>query len=396
MIDNYWKNNLLVCTLGAFTTVFAMTLMLPFLPVYVEELGVVGHTKVVQWSGIAFSATFFAAGLVAPLWGYLGDKYGRKSMLVRASLGMAIVMSLMGLATNIWQLVFLRLLAGLAGGYSSGATILIAIQTPKARSAWALGVLASGVMAGNLMGPLIGGIMPPLIGIRPTFWGAGILIFLSFLLTAFYVKENHTVALPAGKKKVMHESSLVNHRVVFTMLITAFLLMFANMSIEPIITVYVDKLENNGLSTTFIAGLVMSAAALGSILSAAQLGKLADRIGHEKVISCALLVSGLLLIPQAFVTQGWQLIVLRFLMGLALGGLIPCITAVIKKNVNDDNAGKILGFSVSAQFCGQVVGPLMGGFIGGYQGLSPVFLYTSLVMMLGAYLSAKLINRYGK
>lgn len=88
--------------------------------------------------------------------------------------------------------------------------------------------------------------------------------------------------------------------------------MFANMSIEPIITVYVDKLANNGLDTTFIAGFVMSAAALGSILSAAQLGKLADRIGHEKVISSALLVSGLLLIPQAFVTHGWQLIALRF------------------------------------------------------------------------------------
>lgn len=83
-------------------------------------------------------------------------------------------------------------------------------------------------------------------------------------------------------------------------------------------------------------------------------------------------------------------------MGLALGGLLPCITAVIKKNVNDDNAGKILGFSVSAQFCGQVVGPLMGGFIGGYQGLSPVFLYTSIIMMFGAYLSAKLISRHGK
>lgn len=136
--------------------------------------------------------------------------------------------------------------------------------------------------------------------------------FSSFLLTAFYVKENHTTALLSDKKNVMHESPVVNHRVVFTMLITAFLLMFANMSIEPIITVYVDKLANNGLDTTFIAGLVMSAAALGSILSAAQLGKLADRIGHEKVISSALLVSGLLLIPQAFVTHGWQLIALRF------------------------------------------------------------------------------------
>ena len=167
--DDPWFVNLIVCTIGSFTTIVAMTLLLPFLPIYVEEIGVRGHAAIVQWSGVAYGATFFTAALTAPLWGRLGDRYGRKLMLIRASLGMAIAMSLTGMAENVEQLVALRLLTGLLGGYASGSMILVAAQTPRAKSGWALGVLSSGIMAGNLVGPLIGGALPPLIGIRSTF-----------------------------------------------------------------------------------------------------------------------------------------------------------------------------------------------------------------------------------
>ena len=379
----YWRRNLIVCLFGSFSTIVAMTLMLPFLPLYVEHLGVEGHAAVVQWSGVAYSATFFAAALVAPLWGHLGDRYGRKPMLVRASLGMAITMSLIGFSADIWQLVGLRLLAGLAGGYSSGSTILIAVQTPKDRSAWALGVLSSGVMAGNLIGPLVGGILPPLIGIRETFWLAGGVIFIAFLGTVFFLREAHETTIRKEKPRGRW-SDIPNKSAVFAMLATGLLLMFANMSIEPIITVYVRTLVADARQVTFVSGLVMSAAALGSILSASQLGKFADRIGHSTVIILALTVSALLLIPQAFVTAGWQLIALRFLMGLALGGLLPCIAAVVRHNVPDHFAGTVLGYSISSQFAGQVVGPLVGGFIGGHVGMRAVFLGTCALMLAGA------------
>src|ERR1700733_8442810 len=117
----HWQQNLAVCVFGSFTTIVAMTLMLPFLPLYVEELGVSDHAAIVQWSGVAFGATFFTAALTAPLWGRLADRYGRKLMLIRASLGMSIAMSLIGMAHDVWQLVALRLLAGLLGGYASGS-----------------------------------------------------------------------------------------------------------------------------------------------------------------------------------------------------------------------------------------------------------------------------------
>jgi MFS family permease len=155
------------------------------------------------------------------------------------------------------------------------------------------------------------------------------------------------------------------------------------MSIEPIITVYVAQLVEPS-RVTFVAGLVMAAAALGAILSSPRLGKLADRIGHWRVINVSLAVSAMLLIPQAFVTSGWQLIVLRFLMGLALGGLLPCIASVIRHNVPETIAGSILGYSVSSQYVGQVIGPLGGGFVGGHIGMRAVFLGTSVLMALGA------------
>ena len=324
--DSYWRRNLAVCLLGSFTTIVAMTLLLPFLPIYVEQLGVSDRAAIAQWSGVAYGATFFAAALVAPLWGRLADRYGRKLMLIRASLGMAVAMSLIGMAHNVWELVGLRLFAGFAGGYASGSTILVATQTPKARSGWALGMLTSGIMAGNLVGPLIGGALPPLIGIRGTFWLAGGVIFLTFIATTVFIREDKR---PAPTKKATAQagwSQIPDKRPVVAMLVMGLLLMLANMSIEPIITIYVGQLVEAS-RVTIVSGIAMSAAALGSILSASRLGRLADRIGHWRVMVGALAVSALLLIPQAFVTTGWQLVGLRFLMGLALGGLLPASPA---------------------------------------------------------------------
>ena len=199
----HWQRNLWVCVFGSLTTIIAMTLLLPFLPLYVEQLGVSDHAAIVQWSGVAYGAAFLTAALTAPLWGRLGDQYGRKLMLIRASLGMAIAMSLIGLSQNVYQLVALRLLAGLLGGYSSGSMVLVATQTPRAQTAWALGMMSSGIMTGNLVGPLIGGVLPQLIGIRMTFLAAGAIIFVAFLATTFLIKEEPR---PRRSRNVKHQA----------------------------------------------------------------------------------------------------------------------------------------------------------------------------------------------
>lgn len=385
-VHAHWQRNLAVCMFGSFTTIIAMTLLLPFLPLYVEQLGVKDHAAIVQWSGAAYGATFLSAALVAPLWGRLADRYGRKPMLIRASLGMSVAMALIGIAGNVWQLVGLRLLAGLLGGYASGSMVLVATQTPKTRTGWALGTMSSAIMAGNLVGPLVGGVLPPLIGIRATFFAAGAMIFIAFLATAFLIREEKRPHAASKKADAPDAgwAAVPDKRPLVAMLFTGMLLMLANMSIEPIITVYVATLVDDPDRVTMMAGLVMSAAALGSILSASRLGKLADRVGHWNVIVGCLAVSALLLVPQAFVTSGWQLVALRFLMGLSLGGLLPCIASVIRHNVPERVAGNMLGYSTSAQYTGQVAGPLLGGFVGGHIGMRAVFLNTCVLMAAGA------------
>ncbi|MEJ8857414.1 MFS transporter [Variovorax robiniae] len=380
----HWRRNLIVCMFGSFTTIVAMTLLLPFLPLYVEQLGVTDPAAIVQWSGVAFGATFFSAALCAPLWGKLADLYGRKLMLIRASLGMAVAMALIGVADNVWHLVGLRLLAGLLGGYASGSMVLVATQTPKDRTGWALGTMSSAIMAGNLVGPLIGGALPPLIGIRNTFFAAGAVIFVAFLATVTLIREEKRPPVAKGAQAKVGWASIEDKGPIVAMFITGTLLMLANMSIEPIITVYVAQLVADPVHVTMMAGLVMSAAALGSILSSARLGKLADRVGHWNVIVGCLAISAVLLVPQAFVTSGWQLVVLRFLMGLSLGGLLPCIASVIRHNAPERAAGQMLGWSVSARYTGQVLGPLLGGFVGGHYGMRAVFLGTCVLMAGGA------------
>ena len=380
----YWRQNMYVCLFGSFTTIMAMTLLLPFLPLYVAELGVKSPAAVVQWSGIAYGITFLGAGIMAPVWGMVADRYGRKVILMRASLGMAISMSLIGVAGNVWQLVALRLLAGFLGGYSSGAIVLVATQTPKSHSGWALGTLSTGVMAGTLLGPLVGGVLPGLIGVRETFFLAGGVIFIAFIATSTLIREDNPPGRGKRRKTVKGAWSMIaDRRPVIAMLATATMLMVANMSIEPIITVYVGTLRS-GTDVVLMSGVVMAVSAFGSILAAPRLGRLADRIGTWRVIVLCLLLTGALLVPQAFVTNVWQLIALRFLMGMALAGLLPSISATIRHNVPDAVAGTILGYATSAQFAGQVIGPVVGGFVGGHLGMRAVFLATTVLIFAGA------------
>ncbi len=378
----HWRRNLAVALGGSFSTIVAMTLLLPFLPVYVQELGVTDPADIAVWSGLAYGSTFLTAAIVAPVWGRLADRYGNKLMLIRASLGMVVAMSLIGMAHNVYELVALRAFAGIAGGYSSGSMILVASETPKARSAWALGLLSSGIMAGNLVGPLIGGLLPPIIGIRATFWLASAVIFVAF--SRLSSSSSRSESLRPRVPRAGRFADIENKLPVIAMMVMGALLMFATMSIEPIITLYVQEIEPDPAKVIFIAGLAMSAAALGSIVSAPRLGRLADRIGHWRVLIGALVASAILLIPQALITAPWQLIALRFLMGLALGGLMPTVTSIIRHNVPGAIVGRVLGLATSSQYVGQVSGPLIGGLIGGHVGMRAVFIGTAGLMVVGA------------
>nr|VUD30640.1 multidrug-efflux transporter, major facilitator superfamily (MFS) [Raoultella sp. NCTC 9187] len=195
-----WKRNLTVTWFGCFLTGAAFSLVMPFLPLYVEQLGVTGHGALNMWSGLVFSITFLFSAVASPFWGGLADRKGRKIMLLRSALGMAIVMALMGLAQNIWQFLLLRALLGLLGGFIPNANALIATQIPRQKSGWALGTLSTGAVSGALLGPLAGGFLADLWGLRPVFFLTASVLFICFLLTLFFIREQF---VPVAKKEML-------------------------------------------------------------------------------------------------------------------------------------------------------------------------------------------------
>jgi len=376
---------------GSFTTLVSLSMLLPFLPLYVQQLGVKSESAVVQWSGIAFGATFLGTAVTAPVWGRLADKYGRKPMLIRAAVGMAVVMSLIGLAHNVTELVGLRLIAGLIGGYASAAIVMVGTQAPRDRAGWALGVLSTGALAGSLVGPLIGGILPIWIGIRGTFFAGGAMIALAAVLTTVFVREDFDPTSDTRRHDAATASTVPpspsQRWIVAALLATAMMVLLANMSIEPIITVYISQLGVRYERLATVAGIVMACSAFGSMLTAAKLGALADRIGAWNVIIGCLILTGLAMLPQAFVRHWWQLAVLRGAMGMAIAGLLPSVAKLVRHLVADSESGKMLGYLQSAQFSGQVIGPILGGQIGIHFGLHWVFFVTGISLFACSALS---------
>lgn len=380
-----WKRNLTIAWLGCFLTGAAFSLVMPFLPLYVEQLGVTGHSELNLWSGIVFSITFLFSAIASPFWGGLADRKGRKIMLLRSALGMAIVMLLMGLAQNIWQFLVLRALLGVLGGFVPNANALIATQVPRNKSGWALGTLSTGGVSGALLGPLAGGLLADSYGLRPVFFITATVLFLCFVLTLLLIREQFT---PVNKKEILHAreviSSLKNPKLVLSLFVTTLIIQVATGSIAPILTLYVRDLAGNVSNIAFISGMIASVPGVAALLSAPRLGKLGDRIGPEKILITALVLSVLLLIPMSFVQNPLQLGILRFLLGAADGALLPAVQTLLVYNASNQIAGRVFSYNQSFRDIGNVTGPLIGSAVSATYGFRAVFCITAAVVLCNA------------
>ncbi len=389
-----WKRNLAVTWFGCFLTGAAFSLVMPFLPLYVEQLGITDHSELNMWSGLVFSITFLFSAFASPLWGGLADRKGRKIMLLRSALGMAIVMLLMGMAQNIWQFLVLRALLGLLGGFIPNANALIATQMPRNKSGWALGTLSTGGVSGALLGPLAGGLLADSYGLRPVFFITASVLFLCFLLTLFFIHERFT---PVNKKEMLHArevlGSLKNPRLVLSLFITTLIIQVATGSIAPILTLYVRELAGNVSNIAFISGMIASVPGVAALLSAPRLGKLGDRIGPEKILIAALVASVLLLIPMSFVQTPLQLGILRFLLGAADGALLPAVQTLLVYNSTNQIAGRIFSYNQSFRDIGNVTGPLIGAAVSASYGFRAVFCVTAGVVLINVIYSSLSLRR---
>jgi DHA1 family multidrug resistance protein-like MFS transporter len=341
-----------------------------------------------------FSITFLFSAIASPLWGGLADRKGRKIMLLRSALGMAIVMLLMGLAQNIWQFLILRALLGLLGGFIPNANALIATQIPRHKSGWALGTLSTGAVSGALLGPLAGGFLADNYGLRPVFFMTATVLFICFILTLCFIKEQFT---PVSKKEMLHVKevfgSLKNRELVLSLFVTTLIIQVATGSIAPILTLYVRDLAGNISNIAFISGMIASVPGVAALLCAPRLGKLGDRIGPEKILIVALVVSVLLLLPMSFVQTPWQLGILRFLLGAADGALLPAVQTLLVYNSSNQIAGRIFSYNQSFRDIGNVTGPLIGAAVSAQYGFRAVFCVTALVVLINAIYTGYSLRR---
>ena len=389
-----WKRNLTVTWLGCFLTGAAFSLVMPFLPLYVEQLGVTGHSALNMWSGLVFSITFLFSAVASPFWGGLADRKGRKIMLLRSALGMAIVMMLMGLAQNIWQFLVLRALLGLLGGFIPNANALIATQIPRQKSGWALGTLSTGAVSGALLGPLAGGFLADHWGLRTVFFLTASVLLVCFILTLFFIREQF---VPVARKEMLNArdvfSSLKSPKLVLSLFVTTMIIQVATVSIAPMLTLYVRDLAGDVGNIAFISGMIASVPGVAALISAPRLGKLGDRIGPEKILIVALTVSVLLLIPMSFVQTPLQLAILRFLLGAADGALLPAVQTLLVYNSTSQVAGRIFSYNQSFRDIGNVTGPLIGASVSASYGFRAVFFVTAAVVLFNAVYSALSLRR---
>ena len=372
-----WKENLRVAWFGSFLTGASISLVVPFMPIFVEQLGIEGD-QVAFYAGLAISVSAVSAALVSPIWGILADKYGRKPMMIRAGLAMTITMGGLAFVPNIYWLIFLRLLNGVFTGFVPNATALIASQVPKDKSGYALGTLSTGVVAGTLTGPFVGGLVAEIFGIRNVFLLIGGFLFLAALLTIFFIKEDFQ---PIAKEKAIPTKELLgsikHSHLLISLFLTTFVIQFSAQSIGPILALYVRDLGQNE-NLLFVSGLIVSSMGFSSMMSAGVMGKLGDKLGNHRLLILAQMYSVIIYLLCASATSPLELGLYRFLFGLGTGALIPGINALLSKMTPKAGISRIFAFNQVFFYLGGVVGPMTGSAVAGQYGYHSVFYATAV------------------
>ncbi len=358
------------------------SLIAPFISLYISTLGNYSKTELNIWSGLVFSSTFIVLAIVSPVWGRLADQKGRKLMLLRASLGMAVVISLMAFVTAAWQLLILRMLLGAFSGFISNSMALMASSAPKEKSGSVLSLLTTGSVAGTLIGPIVGGILVNFTGYRRVFSVTGIIMFLVFFLALFFVKETFK---PIEKKDMLSASEvwkvIAHPSVIWGMFFATLITQMTNQSINPVLSLYVQELMHGQGNITFMAGIVAAAPGIVTLIAAPFLGRLGDQVGQRKILGFGLIFSFIVFSVTATTTNIWFLIVMRLLVGISDAAILPSVQAILAKESPQAVTGRIFSYNQSAQSIGAFAGPLLGSAIAGFIDYRYVFVGSAILVV---------------
>lgn len=393
-----WKKNLYVVFFAEMIAITGMAFVIPFLPFYVKELGITNIEQAARWSGWLMAAPALVLIIVSPIWGSLADRVGRKPMIVRAMFGGAICIFMMALATNVYQLLIIRIIQGTLAGTISACTALVSASSPSKKMGYSLGLLQTGFFLGTFLGPLLGGILADVLGFQNSFRITAALLFIAGWLIIFLVEEKFT---PSTRKKQTipfkkRIALFLNNRQLFIMFFILFLVQFSVKIVIPIFPLFVETIISNPKIVFTFTGLMFAITGLMSAFSSINVGKLIEKKPSNSLLEISLLGTGFFLLLHAFVTTTTQLILLRVGLGLFYGAIIPIANTIIGLSTPPQDRGKVFGIANSTTFIGNVLGPISGGFIMIAFSLPAVFIFTGSILFLSGLILPLVIKQTEK
>jgi DHA1 family multidrug resistance protein-like MFS transporter len=384
----YWRKNLYVLWGTQFLAMVGVNLIVPFLPFYIRHLGVTGEQELARWSGIIFAAPFATAFFATPVWGTLGDRYGRKLMVVRAILGLGVAQILIGMSGDIYQLLAFRLLQGLISGYIAASLALVSITTPTEKIGYALGLLQTATAAGTVLGPSIGGVLADLISYRAIFAIIAALCFISGFLIWKLVREEaipptdgEPPTIPKVRDNIRYFAS---NRRLMTIGLLIFSAQAGALMIEPIFALFIEQFRSDTKFLATLVGVIFSIAGIFMVIASPWWGRRNDRIGYRKNLVAAVTGTGVAYALHAVVPNLLSLGILRAFLGFFRGGILHSLFSLTSHHVGPERRGGIIGIASSLAILGNTVGPLAGGMIAGHFGIVTVFGVNSIVFLLMA------------
>lgn len=381
-----WKRTVYISLVCVFCTAFGVSQLAPILPLYFHDLGIQTPEAMSLWSGLATGATYIIVCLAAPFWGRVADKKGRKITLIRSSFGMALCNVLIAFQTTPEGVVLIRLVQGLVSGFYSASITLIASESPIERTGWALGLLASANLAGSLIGPLLGGYIADTVGIHNDFIIVGALMGLAGVLATIFIHENY-VPQPNPEKLSIRKlkEQIPEFNSIVALCVASFIYAICIMSLQPVISVYIKGIvPSDTENLAFIAGAVFSAMGIAQLMSSSPLGKLVDKIGPRKVLVVSLIYVGILNIPQAYVSDVYQLAIIRFLQGFGLGGMLPALNTYLSSKTPREFTGQVFSYNQSCLFFGYFLGSVGGASLMAWLGFTTLFWVSGGLFIISA------------
>ncbi|KIL41283.1 MFS transporter [Gordoniibacillus kamchatkensis] len=381
-----WKRNLVVLWIGCFLVSMAYSVSIPFMSIFLQnDLGVNDHLEV--WTGTIFAITFLTSSLIAPFWGSLADKYGRKPMMLRAGICLAGAYFLYFIVQNPYELFAARMLEGLLAGYIPSAIAIVATNTPEKQVGYALGIMSTSNAAASVIGPLAGGVVSHFIGPRETFAFAGAMVLVAFVIALLWVREPSFQKSGAKRSSVVQDlKAAAANRSLMSALFIVFVTSTSIMILEPLITIYVLKLGVDQSSASLKAGVIFSAVGIATLIAAPRWGKIGPKIGYEKVLFIGLLGGGLGNLLQILFHNVIGFGLLRFGYGLFFAAVFPALNAYIAMHTAPDFRSRAFSLNQTANQLGLLLGPLVGGALAAQFSITLVFAVNGCMLLLVALL----------